>query len=65
MEINLVEGCTYQIFTKLLIHTNPKRTVIACYEGKFVKETAQYLCFNGFCIKKDRILKMKQYIEVV
>ena len=65
MTINLYEGCTYQVFSKLLIHTKPKRTVIACYEGDFVKETDKILCFKGFRIKKDRVLKIKAMIKVV
>lgn len=65
MTINLYEGCTYQVFSKLLIHTKPKRTVIACYEGDFVKETDKFLCFKGFRIKKDRVLKIKAMIKVV
>lgn len=65
MTINLYEGCTYQVFIKLLIHTKPKRTVIACYEGDFVKETDKFLCFKGFRIKKDRVLKIKAMIKVV
>ena len=65
MEMNLVEGGTYQIYCNLLIHTKPKRTVIACYEGDFVQETDKFLCFKGFRIKKDRILKIKAMIKVV
>lgn len=65
MEINLIAGCTYQIFSRLLIHTKPERTVIACYEGEFVKETNKYLCFKGFRVKKDGIVKMKMDIKVV
>ena len=65
MTINLYEGCTYQVFSKLLIHTKPKRTVIACYEGEFVKETDKFLCFKGFRVKKDRVLKIKAMIKVV
>lgn len=65
MTINLYEGGTYQVFSKLLIHTKPKRTVIACYEGDFVKETDKFLCFKGFRIKKDRVLKIKAMIKVM
>lgn len=65
MEINLIEGCTYQIFSRLLIHTKPKRTVIACYEGEFIKQTEKFLCFKGFRVKKDSIVKIKMDIKVV
>ena len=53
----------YTVVKKIKIHTKPLTEVVVPQTGYFVKETASYLCFVGFKVRKNSVVHIKEYQE--
>lgn len=50
----------YTVVKKIKIHNKPLTEVIVPQTGIFVKETATYLCFVGFKVRKQCVVQIKE-----
>lgn len=57
--MNLQPNKTYTVVKKIKVHTSPLVEVVIPQTGLFVKQTASYLIFRGFKVRKCCVINIK------
>ncbi len=60
--MDLIPNKKYSVVKKIKLHTKPLVEIEIPQTGLFIKQTGSYLMFNGFKIRKQCVVSIKEVV---